>query len=141
MAYDYDEDHNSDTYSDSGSESIRGGEEPNSDDDYAPASHSRKRRASAKGKGKAAAVSRKKQKKDVKIPVIAKVTVLATDALDMAQATEGELARERCESLFCRVYRTATNYLSACSGEGRPSDSRTDQEGSSTCQPRRDGRS
>lgn len=93
MAYDDgDGIYGSDAYSEDESD----WEEPMSEDDYAPTGSSRKRRTSTKGKVKTPAVSRKKQRKEVVIPVVAKVTVLATDALETAEATKGELARERC---------------------------------------------
>lgn len=109
MAY-YDEDgiYGSDAYSEDESD----WEEPMSEDDYAPTgSSSRKRRTNTKGKAKASAVSRKKQKKEVVIPVVAKVTVLATDALETAEATQGELARERCVLSFFSLFSCLSNGL------------------------------
>lgn len=108
MAYD-DEDgiYDSDAYS----EDEFDWEEPMSEDDYAPTgnSSSRKRRTNTKGKAKAPAVSRKKQRKEVVIPVVAKVTVLATDALETAEATQGELARERCVLSFFSLFSCLSN--------------------------------
>lgn len=94
MAYAYD---NADAYSEDESER----EEPMSEDDYAPTGSSRKRSTKTKGKGRASAAPSKKQKKEIVIPVVAKVTVLATDAFELAEATQGELARERCMLSFC----------------------------------------